>query len=129
MSSPSLARQTTAASIASERPLRASTVPARRPSRDPAAEDPDAAELLQAARAALRAKTGAAEAVRGNRITAGRPQLRLGRDLRWYPYARSDQEWEPSGPPQADPVLAVADLERHRIVRFTALTESRYYLR
>ena len=33
MSSPSLARQTTAASIASERPLRASTVPARRPSR------------------------------------------------------------------------------------------------
>ena len=77
---------------------------------DPAAEDPDAAELLQAARAALRAKTGAAEAVLGNRITAGRLQLRLGRDLRWYPYARSDQEWEPSGPPQADPALAVADL-------------------
>jgi len=77
---------------------------------DPAAEDPDAAELLQAARATLRAKTGAAEAVRGNRITAGRLQLRLGRDLRWYPYARSDQEWEPSGPPQADPALAVADL-------------------
>jgi uncharacterized Zn finger protein len=77
---------------------------------DPAAEDPDAAELLQAARAALRAKTGAAEAVRGNRITAGRLQLRLGRDLRWYPYARSDQEWEPSGAPQGDPALAVADL-------------------
>ena len=77
---------------------------------DPAAEDPDAAELLQAARAALRAKTGAAEAVLGNRITAGRLQLRLGRDLRWYPYARSDQEWEPSGPPQADPALAVAGL-------------------
>jgi uncharacterized Zn finger protein len=77
---------------------------------DPAAEDPDAAELLQAARAALRAKTGAAEAVRGNRITAGRLQLRLGRDLRWYPYARSDQEWEPSGAPQADPALAVAGL-------------------
>ena len=77
---------------------------------DPAAEDPDAAELLQAARAALSAKTGAAEVVRGNRITAGRLQLRLGRDLRWYPYARSDQEWEPSGPPQADPALAVADL-------------------
>jgi uncharacterized Zn finger protein len=77
---------------------------------DPDAEDPDAAELLQAARAALRAKTGAAEAVRGNRITAGRLQLRLGRDLRWYPYAQSDQEWEPSGTPQADPALAVADL-------------------
>jgi hypothetical protein len=26
------------------------------------------------------------------------------------PYARSDTEWEPSGPPQADPALAVADL-------------------
>jgi uncharacterized Zn finger protein len=77
---------------------------------DPAAEDPDAAELLQAARAVLRAKTGTAEAVRGNRITAGRLQLRLGRDLRWYPYARPDQDWEPSGAPEADPALAVADL-------------------
>ncbi len=77
---------------------------------DPAAEDPDAAELLQAARAVLRAKTGAAEAVRANRITAGRLQLRLGRDLRWYPYARPDQDWEPSGPPEADPALAVANL-------------------
>ena len=52
---------------------------------DPAAEDPDTAGLLDAARAVLRARTGAAEAVRGNRITAGRLQLRLGRDLRWYP--------------------------------------------
>ena len=77
---------------------------------DPAAEDPDIAGLLDAARAVLRARTGAAEAVRGNRITAGRLQLRLGRDLRWYPYARSDQDWEPSGPPQADPALAMADL-------------------
>ena len=77
---------------------------------DPAAEDPDGAGLLDAARAVLRARTGAAEAVRGNRITAGRLQLRLGRDLRWYPYARSDQDWEPSGPPQADPALALADL-------------------
>jgi hypothetical protein len=67
-------------------------------------------ELLQAARAALRTKTGAAAAIQGNRITAGRLQLRLGRDLRWYPYARSDTEWEPSGSPQADPALAVADL-------------------
>ncbi len=87
---------------------------------DPAADDPDAAGLFEAARAALRAKTGAeadaardadaAGAVRGNRITAGRLQLRLGRDLRWYPYARSDQDWEPSGPPQADPALALASL-------------------
>ena len=56
------------------------------------------------------AKTGAADVVQGNRITAGRLQLRLGRDLRWYPYARSEQDWEPSGPAQADPALAVADL-------------------
>jgi hypothetical protein len=77
---------------------------------DPAAEDPDAAGLLDEARAVLRAKTGAAEAVRGNRITAGRLQLRLGRDMRWYPYARSDQDWEPSGQPKADPALAVAYL-------------------
>jgi uncharacterized Zn finger protein len=77
---------------------------------DPAAEDPDAAGLLEAARAVLRAKTGAAETVQGNRVTAGRLQLRLGRDLRWYPYARSDQDWEPSGAPEADPALAVADL-------------------
>jgi hypothetical protein len=77
---------------------------------DPAAEDPNAAGLLEAARTALRAKAGVAESVRGNRITAGGLQLRLGRDLRWYPYARSDQDWEPSGPPQADPALALADL-------------------
>jgi uncharacterized Zn finger protein len=77
---------------------------------DPASEDPDTVGLLETAQAALRAKTGAAEVVRGNRITAGRLQLRLGRDLRWYPYARSDQDWEPSGPAQADPALAVADL-------------------
>jgi hypothetical protein len=77
---------------------------------DPVIEDPDTVGLLETAQAALRAKTGAAEVVRGNRITAGRLQLRLGRDLRWYPYARSDQDWEPSGPAQADPALAVADL-------------------
>jgi uncharacterized Zn finger protein len=77
---------------------------------DPAAEDPDAAGLVDAARAVLRAKTGVAEDVRGNRITAGRLQLRLGRDLRWYPYARSGQDWEPSGSAEGDPALAVADL-------------------
>ena len=78
---------------------------------DPAAEDPDAARLLTAARAALRAKTGAVQAiVQGNRVTAGRLQLRLGRDLRWYPYARSDNDWEPSGVPEADPDRALAEL-------------------
>lgn len=61
-------------------------------------DDPDAAELVTAARAALRAKTGAAQTVRGNRVSAGRLQLSR-RDLRWYPYARSDQDWQPSGSP------------------------------
>jgi uncharacterized Zn finger protein len=78
---------------------------------DPAADDPDTAGLLAAARYALRAKTGGARAaIQGNRVTAGRLQLRLGRDLRWYPYARSDDEWEPSGAPQADPARALEDL-------------------
>jgi uncharacterized Zn finger protein len=77
---------------------------------DPVADDPDAAELLAEARAALRAKTGTPAVITGNRITAGRLQLRLGRDLRWYPYGRTDQDWEPSGPPQADPALALASL-------------------
>ena len=77
---------------------------------DPAMEDSDTVGLLETAQAALRAKTGAADVVRGNRITAGRLQLRLGRDLRWYPYARSDQDWEPSGAPETDPVLALANL-------------------
>jgi uncharacterized Zn finger protein len=77
---------------------------------DPAAEEPGSADLLKAARTALRSKTGAAESVRGNTVTAGRLQLRLGRDLRWYPYARSDGDWEPSGPPESDPARAVASL-------------------
>ena len=77
---------------------------------DPAAEEPEAADLLKAARNVLRSKTGAAEVVSGNRITAGRLQLRLGRDLRWYPYARSDGDWEPSGAPESDPAQAVAAL-------------------
>jgi uncharacterized Zn finger protein len=77
---------------------------------DPAMEDPDTVGLLETAQAVLRAKTGAADVVQGNRITAGRLQLRLGRDLRWYPYARSDQDWEPSGAPETDPVLALANL-------------------
>jgi uncharacterized Zn finger protein len=70
---------------------------------DPSA---DAADLLKAAQAALHGVTGAAARVAGNRVAAGRAQLRLGRDLLWYPYARSDDEWEPAGPPHADPVLA-----------------------
>ncbi|MGH3270826.1 MAG: hypothetical protein ACRDN1_17495, partial [Trebonia sp.] len=72
--------------------------------------DSEAADLIEAARAVLSAKTGEPGSVEGNRVTAGRLQLRLGRDLRWYPYARSDDEWEPSGLPEADPAKAVAAL-------------------
>lgn len=75
---------------------------------DPA--DQEAADLIKAARAVLCAKTGAAGSVERNRVTAGRLQLRLGRDLCWYPYALSDGDWEPSGPPEADPAKAVAAL-------------------
>jgi len=86
---------------------------------DPAADDPDAADLLTAARAALSAKTGTSRTViQGNRVTADRLQLRLGRDLRWYPYARSDDDWEPSGAAEADPVRALADLLRGGGPRF-----------
>jgi len=78
---------------------------------DPATEEPETPDLLKTARSALRDKNGGAETViEGNRITTGRLQLRLGRDLRWYPYARSDGDWEPSGPPDPDPARAVADL-------------------
>ena len=77
---------------------------------DPVADEPESADLFKAARNVLRSKTGTAESVQGNRVTAGRLQLRLGRDLRWYPYARSDGDWEPSGPPEADPAQAVAAL-------------------
>ncbi|WP_300609950.1 SWIM zinc finger family protein [Trebonia sp.] len=77
---------------------------------EPAAEDPDAADLLQAARAVLRTKTSGTDTVHGNRITSGHLQLRLGRDLRWYPYARSEEDWEPSGSPELDPARAIADL-------------------
>jgi uncharacterized Zn finger protein len=77
---------------------------------DPATEDPGAAELLEAAGGVLRTRTCQTETIQGNRITAGHLQLRLGRDLRWYPYTRSDEGWEPSGSPEPDPAQAVADL-------------------
>jgi uncharacterized Zn finger protein len=75
-----------------------------------AAEDPLVFPMMRTAGAVLRAKTGAAETILGNRITAGRLQLRLGRDLRWYPYARSEEDWEPSGAAELDPARAIADL-------------------
>jgi hypothetical protein len=68
------------------------------------------ATLLPAARQALAAKTGQTVTVRANQVSTDRLQLRLGRDLRWYPYTRSGTDWEPSGQPDPDPVTAIADL-------------------
>jgi hypothetical protein len=73
-------------------------------------EATDAAGLLEAAQYALRAKTGETAGTDGNRVSATRLQLRLGRDLLWYPYARSGTDWEPSGAPDPDPATAIADL-------------------
>ncbi|GLZ41856.1 SWIM zinc finger family protein [Actinokineospora sp. NBRC 105648] len=48
-----------------------------------------------------------------NRWTvAGRAQLRLGTDGRWYPYARAGGRWRPRGTPRADPVTALAESVR-----------------
>jgi uncharacterized Zn finger protein len=69
-----------------------------------------ATDLLKAAQAALRDVTGAPAQVAGNQVTAARAQLRLGRDLLWYPYAHSDGEWEPAGPPHSDPAHAAQTL-------------------
>jgi uncharacterized Zn finger protein len=78
---------------------------------EPAADaSGDAPELLTTARAALREATGAVVSICGNQVTAGRMQLRLGHDLLWYPYALSDGQWEPAGPPQADPARAAEAL-------------------
>jgi uncharacterized Zn finger protein len=77
---------------------------------DPVAEDSVATGLIAAARAAVAARTGARAAATRNRVTAGRVQLRLGRDMRWYPYSDSGGEWEPAGPPDSDPAAAIAAL-------------------
>ncbi|HVB41470.1 MAG TPA: SWIM zinc finger family protein [Streptosporangiaceae bacterium] len=77
---------------------------------DPADAADETADLFKAAREALRTVSGLPAEVTGNRVTAGRAQLRLGRDLLWYPYGRSDGEWEPSGEPQPDPSKAAANL-------------------
>lgn len=77
---------------------------------DPPAAEAGALDLLKAARAALRDVSGTRATVTHNRVTAGRMQLRLGRDWLWYPYLRSDGDWEPAGPPKPDPAAAAAAL-------------------
>jgi uncharacterized Zn finger protein len=77
---------------------------------DPLPGAAENAHLLKAARAALRDASGSPARVTRNRVSAGRMQLRLGRDLLWYPYLRSDGDWEPAGPPSPDPASAAAAL-------------------
>jgi uncharacterized Zn finger protein len=77
---------------------------------DPPAAEAETADLLKAARAALRDTSGSPARTVRNRVSAGRVQLRLGRDLLWYPYVCSDGEWEPAGPPRPDPAEAAAAL-------------------
>jgi uncharacterized Zn finger protein len=74
---------------------------------NPNEEQPDAADLMKGAMTALRGATGEPAYVVANKVTAGRVQVRLGRDLLWYPYLRSGEDWEPAGPPHADPVRAI----------------------
>lgn len=64
-------------------------------------------ETRQAADAILKARFGTVTR-RRNRwtITAEARQLRLGRDGRWYPYAKEDGHWLPDGPPAEDPLAA-----------------------
>lgn len=53
---------------------------------------------------------------RGNRLTAGDRQLRLGADGSWYPYQRRGSGWDPAGPCSTDPVeaMTVSDAPRER---------------
>jgi uncharacterized Zn finger protein len=83
---------------------------------NPHEEQPDAADLLKGAATALRGATGEPAYVVANKVTAGRVQVRLGRDLLWYPYLSSGEDWEPAGAPHADPARAieVAGLARPR---------------
>ena len=77
---------------------------------DPTPGAAETADLLKAACAALRDASGSPARATRNQVTAGRMQLRLGRDLLWYPYVRSDGDWEPAGPPRPDPAEAAAAL-------------------
>jgi hypothetical protein len=74
---------------------------------NPHEEQPDAADLLKEAATALRGATGKPAYVVANKVTAGRVQVRLGRDLLWYPYLISGEDWEPAGPPHTDPVRVI----------------------
>jgi hypothetical protein len=70
---------------------------------DPATELAGIALTLAVARTSLRDAIGTIARVTRNRVTAGRCQIRLGRDHLWYPYVRATDGWEPAGSPHHDP--------------------------
>ncbi len=70
---------------------------------NPYEEQPDAAELLKGAVTALRSATGEPAYVVANKVTAGRVHVRLGRDLLWYPYLSSGEDWNPPAGPMPTP--------------------------
>jgi hypothetical protein len=74
---------------------------------NPREEVAGAEHLLAAAREPLRQLTGTPPRLTGNRLSSAGVQLRLGRDLQWYPYLRSRGEWDPAGPPSPDPAVAL----------------------
>lgn len=77
------------------------------PAADPGS---DAAGLLATARSALAGMTRGPVSVKDNQVTPGGVQLRLDRDLLWYPYSLAQGQWESAGEPQADPGQAAGAL-------------------
>jgi hypothetical protein len=71
--------------------------------------EPAADELARARSEVLAAAEEPVEvAVDGNRLTADGRQVRLDRVGRWHPYRRDRGDWIPAGPPDRDPVAALA---------------------
>jgi uncharacterized Zn finger protein len=66
---------------------------------------PDEADVAEAV-----AALGAGAHAWQNRVSdaSDARQLRLGRDGRWYPFRRAGNAWELTGPPHADPAVAIA---------------------
>ncbi len=70
-------------------------------------DDTGFTELIATARDQVRQASGTPPRLTRNRLTSSGFQLRLGRDLLWYPYVRSQGHWDPAGSPSPDPAIAV----------------------
>lgn len=74
---------------------------------DPLQEAAGVHGLLAEAREQMRQLTGVPPRLTRNRLSSAGLQLRLGRDLLWYPYLRANGRWDPAGPPSPDPGTAL----------------------